>query len=103
MAHPRLHDLPAERIVLDTFRVQQRWTRAALRDRLDLDRGVLDGAIVGLLVEGVLCADRDTFLLAPCVTHLDLLASATPNGPPRAPDAATMDRILSRSAEVRQR
>ena len=102
------HDLPAERIVLDQFLADPRWSRAGLHVKLEhTDAAVIDGALVGLLLEGLLERDgAQEWLLAPAVRHLaalGLLIPTAPNGsPPKAPDTATMDRILSRSAEGRR-
>jgi hypothetical protein len=103
-----IHDLATERVVLDQFIAEPRWSREGLHVALEhVDAAALGGALVGLLVEGLLIRDGVEWLLAPCVRHLDalgLLAPAAPNGsPPRAPDAAALDRILRRSAEERSR
>lgn len=105
----RYHDLEVERRVLLEFVAEPRQAIAAIRVKLhDIDPGVIGGTLVALLIEGLLERDgAQTWLLAPCVRHLDalgLLAPAAPNGsPPRAPDAAALDRILRRSAEGRSR
>jgi hypothetical protein len=102
------HDLSVERSVLDQFIAEPRCSRAGLHVKLEhIDPGAVDGALVGLLLEGLLIRDgAQEWLLAPAVRHLGvlgLLVPTSPNGSPtRAPDQATMDRILSRSAEGRQ-
>jgi len=95
------HDLHTERLVLEEFIAQPRWSRAGLKVKLEhIDPELVDGALVGLLVKGLLIRDgAQTWLLAPCVPHLDtlgVLAPTSPNGsPPKGPDRETVDRILA--------
>ena len=99
------HNIPVERQVLELFLRDPRQSRPGLHVALeDIDPRVVNGALVALLVKGLLIRDgAQTWLLALCVTHLDtlgMLATAAPNGSPsRAPDAATMDRILAASRQ----
>jgi hypothetical protein len=75
MAHPRHHDLSTERVVLDQFIADPRQSRARLHVKLErIDPSVVDGALVGLLLAGVLIRDgAQTWLLAPAVHHLAAL------------------------------
>jgi len=104
----RYHDLAVERRILLGFLAEPRQAIAAVKVKLhDIDPGAIDGALVALLIEGLLIRDgAQEWLLAPAVRHLaalELLNPAAPNGsPPRTPDAATLDRILRRSTEGRR-
>jgi hypothetical protein len=94
------HDLHTERMVLEQFLAEPRWSRPDLRVKLpDIDPDVIDGALAGLIVAGIVTPDRTEMQLAACVPHLDalgMLASAAPNGSPgKGPDKATVDRILA--------
>jgi hypothetical protein len=94
--------------VLEEFMADPRWSRSGLHVKLEhVDPGAIDGALVGLLLEGLLIRDgAQEWLLAPAVRHLGvlgLLAPTAPDDSPKAPDAATLDRILRRSAEERSR
>jgi len=109
-SHPRrYHDLEVERRVLLEFVAEPRQAIAAIKVKLhDVDPGVIDGALVALLIEGLLIRDgAQEWLLAPAVGHLAVLGLLNPtppnSSPPRAPDAAALDRILRRSAEERSR
>lgn len=96
-------DVRTERLILEQFLAEPRWSRAGLKVKLEhVDPQAIDGALVVLVVVGLLIPDGRQFQVAPCVAHLTalgLLASAAANGhsPPKAPDAATMDRILAAS------
>jgi hypothetical protein len=102
---PPAHDLDLERIVLAQFTAEPRWSLAGLKVKLhDHDPRAIEGALVGLLLEGLLVRDgAQTWLLAPCVRHLDALELLAPpplpsgNVPARV-DAATIDRVLARRA-----
>jgi hypothetical protein len=69
------HDLGVERLILEQFIAQPRWSRPALKVKLEhIDPSVVDGALVALLVKGLLVRDgAQTWLLAPAVRHLDAL------------------------------
>jgi hypothetical protein len=94
------HDLSTERLVLEQFLDEPRWSRAALKVQLEhVDPQAIDGALAGLVVVGVVIPDGRQFQVAPCVAHLDTLGRLAPaarNG--SSPDAATLDRVLARQA-----
>jgi len=97
------HDLPAERIVLDQFLADPRWSRAGLHVKLEhTDAAVIDGALVGLLVEGLLIRDgAETWLLAPAARHLTalgLLDSGSPKQTTELDNGSAIDRVLARCA-----
>jgi hypothetical protein len=100
---PPAHDLDLERVVLARFTAEPRWSLAGLKVKLhDHDPCAIEGALVGLLLEGLLVRDgAQTWLLAPCVRHLDalgLLALVPSGNVPARVDAATIDRVLARRA-----
>lgn len=82
---------------------EHRWSRAGLTVALErFDSELVDGALASLVVAGAAVFDGQEVRASPCLRHVDvlgLLASAAANGhsPPKAPDAATMDRILAAS------
>jgi len=98
------HDLATERLVLDQFMAEPRWSRAGLKVRLEhVEPLEVDGALAGLVVAGLVIPDRRHFHRAPCLQYLaalGMLGPAAPNGhaPPKGPNRETMDRILSRTA-----
>ena len=68
------HDLATERIVLERFLAEPRWSRPALRVALhDIDPDLIDGALAGLIVAGLVTPDRTEMQLAACVGHLAAL------------------------------
>ena len=73
----RRRDLTPERRVLAEFigfKVEPRWEIDALRQRLaDMDRAALDGALVSLVVGGLLRHEGKTVRLAPSVVLLDAM------------------------------
>lgn len=97
-----------ELAVIQELLAVPRWSREGLRVKLErFDREEFDAAFASLVVAGVAVADRVDVQASGQLRHLDALGVLTldaPNGsPPKAPDTATLDRILRRSAEERSR
>jgi hypothetical protein len=99
-----LHDLSIERVVLGQFLAEPRWSHAGLKVKLEhIDAGAVDGALVGLLLEGLIARDgAQTWLLAPAVRHLAVLGllDSEPGSPEQANDdnGSAIDRVLAREA-----
>jgi len=94
------HDL--ERAVIEQLLAEKRWSRAALKVKFeDIDPAVIDGTIATLTIEGVCAFDGIAVEASRCLRYLDdhgLFNPAPQNG---APDKATLDRILAKSAAER--
>jgi len=100
-----MHDL--ERVVIEQLLAEHRWSRAGLKERLErFAPEQVDGVIVTFSVEGLCDFDGRAVQASRCLRWLHdrgLLTLDAPNGSPAtAPDAATIDRILARSAEGRR-
>jgi hypothetical protein len=99
-------DFDIQRRVLDQFLAEPRWSHAGLKVQLhDVDPAAVDGALVGLLLEGLIARDgAQTWLLAPAVRHLAALGllDPEPGSPERAngldDDRSAIDRVLARQA-----
>jgi len=90
------HDL--ERAMIEQLLAEKRWSRVALKAKLeDVDPVAFDAVFAALVCEGAAVADRTDVQASRCLRWLDehgLLRDPTP--PNGSPDAATMDRILAR-------
>ncbi len=97
----RYHDLEVERRVLLGFLAEPRQAITAIKVKLhDIDPGVIDGALVALLLEGLLIRDgAHEWLLAPAVRHLAVL-ELLDSGPgvPEQANGSAIDRVLARQA-----
>ena len=97
-------DFDIQRRVLDQFLAEPRWSHAGLKVQLhDVDPAAVDGALVGLLLEGLIARDgAQTWLLAPAVRHLAALGllDPEPGSPEQANDdnGSAIDRVLAREA-----
>jgi len=70
----QLHDLPLERLVVEQFLAEPRWSIARLKTRLnDVNADELDLALVALVAEDVLVHEGATMRLSRCAHHLTAL------------------------------
>jgi len=95
------HDI--ELAVIRELLAEPRWSRVGLKVKLEhIDPAVIDGVIVTFSIEGLCDFDGLAVQASRCLRWLHdrgLLNPAPRNG---TPDAATIDRILARSAEGRR-
>jgi hypothetical protein len=92
-----------ERAVLEQLLAEDRWSRAALKVKLErFTPAAVDSTIATFTVEGLCDYDGRAVQASRCLRWLDergmLRDSAPPNG---APDRETLDRIIARSAAER--
>ena len=91
-----------ERVVIEQLLAEKRWSRAALKIKLErFTPEEVDGTIATLTIAGLAQFDGIAVQAAPSLRWLHARGMLRDPVPPNGPDKATIDRILSRSAAPR--